>query len=331
MQQFISHYEGVNDSDDLIEAVQYFEELDINAELASPPDEPVETFFTSLETMRNAESETTVNILADNAFKHRITCSDNIIVPIDPQSYVYTCIDSRYNESEFKGLLIDSDVVTRFIGGIGQFKALQQLTKLQLDETTAESAKITFDIDSTTSIDSINLNTPLETIVFHIVQVNTSFLLCLADLDKLDAFFNNITNQIVQNKSSHSIIRRYDHAFLLWHTSTYSITVDSLNQNPCYLIDVELRRLHRRFGHPSIRRLHQILDRAGHNVETRAIEHLVKYCHHCQKHEKSPERFSFIIKNDVDFNYNIIVDILYIEFKPVLHIVDESTRFQTDR
>jgi hypothetical protein len=215
MQQFISHYEGVNDSNDLIEAVQYFEKLNINAELVSSSDESVETFFTSLEIMRNAESETTVNILTDNAFKHRIICSDNIIVSIDSQSYVYTCIDSRYNESKFKRLLIDFDAVTRFIGEIDQFKTLQQLIKLQLDEITAESVKITFDIDSTTSIDSINLNTSLETIVFHIVQINTSFLLCLADLDKLDAFFNNITNQIVQNKSSHSIIRRYDHAFLL--------------------------------------------------------------------------------------------------------------------
>jgi hypothetical protein len=125
MQQFISHYEDVNDSNDLIEVVQYFEKLNINAELVSSSDESVETFFTSFEIMRNAELETIVNILADNAFKHRIICSNNIIVSIDFQSYVYTCIDSRYNESKFKKLLIDFDVVTRFIDEIDQFKILQ--------------------------------------------------------------------------------------------------------------------------------------------------------------------------------------------------------------
>jgi hypothetical protein len=61
----------------------------------------------------------------------------------------------------------------------------------------------------------MNLNTFLEIIIFYIMQINTSFLLYLADLNKLNAFFNNITNQILQKKSSHSIIRRYDHAFLL--------------------------------------------------------------------------------------------------------------------
>jgi hypothetical protein len=38
---------------------------------------------------------------------------------------------------------------------------------------------------------------------------------------------------------------------------------------------------------------------------------------------------------DIQFNYNIIVDILYIEgangSKPVLHILDEATRFQAGR
>jgi hypothetical protein len=104
-----------------------------------------------------------------------------------------------------------------------------------------------------------------------------------------------------------------------------------LNQNSDYLIDVKLRRLHRRFEHFLIRRLHQTLNRVNYNVETRAIEHLVKYCHHCQKHEKLFERIRFTIKNDIDFNYNIIVDILYINFKLVLYIVDEFIRFQIDR
>jgi uncharacterized protein YozE (UPF0346 family) len=142
--------------------------LNINAELVSSSDELVETFFTSLEIMRNAESKTIVNILADNAFKHRIICLDNIIVSINSQSYVYTCIDSRYNESKFKKLLIDFDVVTRFINEIDQFKTLQQLIKLQFDEITTKFIKITFDINNIISIDSINLNTSLETIIFHI-------------------------------------------------------------------------------------------------------------------------------------------------------------------
>lgn len=46
-------------------------------------------------------------------------------------------------------------------------------------------------------------------IVFHIVQVNTPFLLCLADMVKLGAFFNNLTNQIVQSNRSHPVTLFY--------------------------------------------------------------------------------------------------------------------------
>ncbi len=103
------------------------------------------------------------------------------------------------------------------------------------------------------------------------------------------------------------------------------------------MIEVELRRLHRRFDHSSTRCLYEILTRSDHdNVESRVIEHLNKYCHHCQLHEKSPERFSFSIRDDAEFNFNILVNILYIEAKSnenrsVLHLMNEAIRFQVDR
>jgi hypothetical protein len=66
---------------------------------------------------------------------------------------------------------------------------------------------------------------------------------------------------------NHSVIRRYEHAFLLWKISNQSLIVEFFDENPCYLIEIELRRLHRRFDHLSARRLHQILDRFEHDVE----------------------------------------------------------------
>ena len=185
-----------------------------------------------------------------------------------------------------------------------------------------------FGVGSTPSIGTINLDIPMGTVVFHILQVNTPFLLCLADMDKLGAYFNNIINQLVQSDQSYPIIRRYGHVFLPWCTSAYTIATESFDQNPCFLTHVELRRLHRRFGHPSVQRLQQFLERPGHDFELHTLEHLTKYRHHCQIHGSSPGRFSFTIKGDIDFNFNVIVDILYIEGKPILHIVDESTRFQ---
>ena len=168
-------------------------------------------------------------------------------------------------------------------------------------------------------------------ITFHIVPINIPFLLCLADIDKHGAFFNNITNQVIQSQTQparcHSIIRRYGHAFLLYYTSAYALATESLILNPCYLTDIELRCLHCRFDYLSVHCLHQLLERSGHNVELQVLQYLTKYCKQCQKHGRSPGRFMFNLKDDLDFNYNVIIDIMYIGDKPVFHLVNEATRF----
>jgi hypothetical protein len=116
-----------------------------------------------------------------------------------------------------------------------------------------------------------------------------------------------------------------------------SLILEFIEENSCLLIEIELRRLHRRFEHFSARRLYEILERSDHEIESRAIEHLTKFCHHCQIHEKSSDRFIFSIRNeDIQFNYSIVIDIFYMKHKsadnkPVLHIVNETIRFQTNR
>ena len=84
------------------------------------------------------------------------------------------------------------------------------------------------------------------------------------------------------------------------------------------MTESELRRIHRRFGHPSVRRLFKILQRAGYDTEFKAIEHLTKYCHQCQINSKAPGRFKFILKDDYNFNFEVIIDVLYLDSKPVL-------------
>ena len=48
-------------------------------------------------------------------------------------------------------------------------------------------------------------------------------------------------------------------------------------------------------------------------------------------HRKSPGRFKFTLKDDYDFNYSVVIDVLYLEGRPVLQVVDSSTRFQAAR
>jgi hypothetical protein len=105
----------------------------------------------------------------------------------------------------------------------------------------------------------------------------------------------------------------------------------SFDLNLCYLTESELRQLHKRFDHSFIRKLHDLLERANHEMKKSILKKLSKFCIFCQKHEKSSERFKFILRNDVNFNFSIIMNIMYIENNLILHVVDVATRFQVVR
>ena len=67
-----------------------------------------ELFLTWLGSFQNIESANIINALADNAFKYQITSADTTILYVNPTPYSFTIsINIQYNDSEFKGLLID--------------------------------------------------------------------------------------------------------------------------------------------------------------------------------------------------------------------------------
>ncbi len=205
-----------------------------------------------------------------------------------------------------------SDAADRSTKSMNQFKTLQKISNVIINKKTVESS-IKFEIDNTLILEFVDLHISLEMITFHIIKINISFLLFLNDFNRLDIYFNNLINEIVQHERRHLVIRRYEHAFLLWKMLIHSLILEFIEKNSCLLIEIELRRLHRRFDHSSARRLHEILHRSEHDdVEFHAIEHLIKFCHHCQLHDKSFDRFTFSIRNEDDqFNYNIVINILY--------------------
>ncbi|RKF81069.1 hypothetical protein GcM1_186004, partial [Golovinomyces cichoracearum] len=122
---------------------------------------------------------------------------------------------------------------------------------LDLDLTQAGAVNVQFGIGSTTSIGAINVKMPIGTVCFHVIKAKTPFLLCLKDVDTLKAYYNNVTDQPVTSSITLPIKRRYGHSFLLWEEFLTCFISHSLDQNPCYPTMAELRRLHRRFGHPS--------------------------------------------------------------------------------
>jgi hypothetical protein len=63
---------------------------------------------------------------------------------------------------------------------------------MELDTSTKGQVIVQFGIRSTSSISTANVYTLIGKVQFHIVDANTPFLLCLADIDKLQVYYNNI-------------------------------------------------------------------------------------------------------------------------------------------
>jgi hypothetical protein len=226
LNQYIADYEDIiNDESDDEYVTQYFDELAINSAFETDVKliefESDELFLITFDELELQNIESFISSLADKVFQHRLI-SKNIITALINESFdfIYISItDSRYDDSEFKRILIDCDAAERSIEDMKQFKALQRISNnLALNKKTIESS-IKFEIDNTLILEFVELNTSLEIITFHIVEINTSFLLCLNDFDRLDIYFNNLINEIIQyeqnKKKRHFVIRRYDHAFLL--------------------------------------------------------------------------------------------------------------------
>lgn len=294
-------------------------------------DDRNDSLFTSFGTAAGAEALTIR--LADNSFEHAITASTLVTdVPTDP--FQYTTSPGRYTEDRFYGVVVDTGASKYSTAGYGQYLACKRLYQTNVDTSKAGAVNVQFGIGSASSIGSFVLKTPIGGVEFHIVHADTPLLLSLSDMDRLGVYLNNLKNILVLKSNpvkTLPVARRFGHVFLVWDDSLHCFISSSLSMTPCYLTNTELRQLHRRFGHPSARRLYDLLKNAGQDVVRGAIDQLSKFCHHCQKHGKAPGRFKFHLRDEVNFNHSIIIDVMYLDGNPVLHVVDEATGFNSGR
>jgi hypothetical protein len=146
------------------------------------------------------------------------------------------------------------------------------------------------------------------------MNISTPFLLCLDDIDKLGVYLDNINNCMVKRNFRIPVFRKRGHPWFFLDEKQAPVT---------FLTEIEMRQLHQRFGHPVVDRLHKLLKQAGHDdVKHSDLAEIKKFCHHCQMNRQAPRHFKFTLNDNQEFNYKIIIDIMYLDGKPVLHIVN---------
>ncbi|KAI0992762.1 hypothetical protein K3495_g15423, partial [Podosphaera aphanis] len=303
-----------NDSDSDIEA------LILNIDNINITDPIPENFHTSIDSIANNHAKNHYQELMNRSTFHSITHQTPKSTPEIGMTSESFLISKRYTSKEWYGILIDTGASTTSTAGIGQAEAYIKEFNASIDTSTAGKFNAHFGIGSASSIGTIVVKSPFGRISFQVVQADTPFLLCVQDMDKLQVYFNNLNDELVlQDGSRLPVVRVFNHPFVVWGRASTN-----------YLTDIELRQLHRRFGHPSVNRLVRTLERAGHQDphHRSLLEKITKFCEYCQKHGRSPGRFKFVLKEDTYFNQLLVIDVLFIDGDPVLHVVDESTSFQ---
>ncbi|EED18931.1 hypothetical protein TSTA_126390 [Talaromyces stipitatus ATCC 10500] len=179
--------------------------------------------------------------------------------------------------------------------GRRQLTALQKIYPgIMVDKSRAGEHSIRFGQgDSVDSEGAVTIKTPIGDVDFYVINILTPFLLCIADIDRHEAYLDNTTNCLVKGDLRVLIVWKWGHPWFFLDDSHTPVTHD--------------------------------------NVNHKSLAEIEKYCHHYQMNQQAPRRFKFTLTDDCEFNYEIVVDIMYLDGKPVLHVVDWATSFQAAR
>ena len=189
----------------------------------------------------------------------------------------------------------------------------------------------------------ISLKTPASirhiSVLMDIVPVDIPALLGLDVLDSESLYADNVTNRLVhrcvlslpgepseyEDRWSAPLSRHDNHLYAQMEFPDYTF----------YTI-AQLKKMHQQFAHPSAEKLYNLLKTAGteafDNSTLTELEKIVAACEPCQKIKNAPLRFRVLLGHaNVRFNAKSFIDIMYLDGRPVLHIVDEATRFSAAR
>lgn len=239
--------------------------------------EKVEEMATNLPNKSFSYSLITIsNVLPNHINFANATCNT-----IDIYFFAYMAIN-WYSSNKFYRIMIDTGTYKHSTASYGQFMVyIRDIKYMTIDISKADVIYVQFGISSISSMGSVLIQTPIRHIKFHIVKADNLFLLCFVDIDYLGIYFKNIDKFLVIKSIRILVIRRFDHPFLLWKSSLNSFITQFFDHNSCYLTEMELRQLHRRFRYFSTMKLRLLLEWAGYEINKPTFDQFSKYCTFC--------------------------------------------------
>jgi len=134
----------------------------------------------------------------------------------------------KFNDAEFRGLLIDTGAARVSTAGLPQLRALTRLLPdLRLDKSKAGAVRVLFGWDAASSIGTVTVKTPVGAIVFHVIDKATPFIFSLADMDKKRIELLNLRNVLLQGSKVFPVNRMFGHAWLQLDTKPELLLLQS--------------------------------------------------------------------------------------------------------
>ena len=95
--------------------------------------------------------------------------------------------------------MIDTSASKKSTAGYGQYLAYKATINdnVNIDIMQTGAINVQFGISLIVLIGSVAVKTPIGLVDFYVVKADTPFLLCLADIDRLQIYYNNVTNTLI--------------------------------------------------------------------------------------------------------------------------------------
>ena len=103
----------------------------------------------------------------------------------------------RYMKEKFFEIMIDTEISRYLTINYEQFITYSKIIEIVINLAKIETVYVQFDIKSISFIKFIIITICIDQIKFYVVKIDTFFLLCLTDFDRLNVYYNNINNILI--------------------------------------------------------------------------------------------------------------------------------------
>jgi hypothetical protein len=177
---------------------------DINIKECDNNDPPYQ-YLTEFDEVNNIK---TVILLNNQSILYTVTKIDIFNKPKRVPTFAFM-FDNRYSGITFQGIMLDNRATGISTVSLPQVTILSKLDPIILiDSSTTRNHRIKFGAGEVLFLGTIQVNTQLGNIMFHMLLTNIPFLFCFQDIDRIRVKLDNLQNVLIQGNKTIPVVRK---------------------------------------------------------------------------------------------------------------------------